>query len=121
MLRPFKAMIKALKLGNERGFTVVEMMVVIGILAILVGIAVSSAAFSVDRAKDTACRANLKVIRQAISDYRLNRGEYPPDLEALVSDGLIKAARFDCPAGGDYEYTGESGEIRCLRSGHENY
>lgn len=97
------------------------MMVVLGILAILLGIAVGSAAFSVGRAKDTACRANLKVIRQAISDYRVNREEYPPALDALASAGLIRASSFRCPKGGEYAYDRESGDVECQTPGHENY
>lgn len=114
-------MAKAPRPESERGFTIVEMMVVLGILSILVGIAVGSAAFSVDRAKDTACRANLKVIREAISDYRVNREEYPPDLGALVSAGLIRASSFKCPKDGDYAYDRESGDVKCQTPGHENY
>jgi prepilin-type N-terminal cleavage/methylation domain-containing protein len=70
--------------SSSRGFTLVELMVVIGILAIMAAIAVPS--FHVmERNRDrSTCAANLKAIGQALAIFRQDYNCYPPDATEFV-------------------------------------
>jgi general secretion pathway protein G len=80
---------------NQKGFTLIEMIVTFTILAILAAVAIPLARTAVKREKEIELRRNLRIIRDAIDAYKKladeNRIEfkdksegYPPDLETLV-------------------------------------
>ena len=68
----------------QRGFTLVELLIVAIILAILAAIVVPQFATTTTDAQESALRANLSAIRGAIDLYRQQHGEYPG---ALASTG----------------------------------
>ena len=57
------------KLKNKKGFTLVELMIVVVILGILVAIAVPIYNINVRRAKEKACRSNMKIIQKAGTQF----------------------------------------------------
>jgi general secretion pathway protein G len=73
-----------------RGFTVIELMVVMTVMAILVSIAAPRYIAHVDNARDTALRHNLKAIREAIDQFQADRGLAPKSLVELVQARYLK-------------------------------
>ena len=70
--------------GKRRmGFTLVELLVVIVIIAILAGLATPAIMIAVEKAKVTAMRLELNALAQGIELYRNEYGEYPPDFSDL--------------------------------------
>jgi len=63
--------------SNRKGFTLVELMVVVVIIGILVAIAIPQFAGVTQRAERTAVEANLRTIDGAIMMYRAERGVFP--------------------------------------------
>ncbi|MCL5291204.1 MAG: type II secretion system GspH family protein [Actinobacteria bacterium] len=112
-----------MRLEDERGYSLIELMAVISILAILIVAAVASYVLTSDRAKATACRANLRVIRQVLVGYHTTHARYPEDMNSLVSDGLLRARTdIECPKTRDiYSYNQETGDVKCLTQGHEDF
>ena len=102
-------------LTDERGMTLMELMVVVIIIGILTAIAVMSYGFSTNRAKETACKANLRTIRSALEIYKSqNDSQYPPDLDALVPDYIKDSNDVICPATGQpYTYDSATGTVSC--------
>ncbi len=102
-------------LKDDRGFSLVELIITIMVLSILVGIAVASFIFSTGKASDTACKANLRTIRSAIEIYQAeNYGAYPPDLESLVPNYISSEKGIRCPVTKElYGYDSSTGEVRC--------
>jgi len=74
------------RLKSERGFTLIELMLVIVILGILAGVVIFATSGIVDRGNVAACKTDLKTIEVAVEAYRAKNGAYPPNLEpTLVS------------------------------------
>jgi prepilin-type N-terminal cleavage/methylation domain-containing protein len=103
--------------GAEGGFSLIELLVVILILAILVAIAMLSVAFTRARTQEAACRTNLRTLVGIVKQYEVaNNVTLPPDLDTLVADGYLK--RMPQCAGRDYQYDSATGEVTCP-NGHE--
>ncbi len=69
---------------RERGFTIIELMIVITIIMILMTIAAGRYTQSVIRAKETALHQDLFVMRQAIDQYTLDKKQPPQGLDDLT-------------------------------------
>ena len=69
---------------SQRGFTLIELIVVMAIVALLVSIAAPRYVQSVDRAREASLRSSLKVMRDAIDQFAADRGRYPDNLQELA-------------------------------------
>ena len=84
-----------------KGFTLVEIMIVVAIIAILAAVAIPNFVNYRKQSQATACVSNLKQIQSAKELYLMNHTDVPA-LEGLVgSDKQIKTTPV-CPAGGTY-------------------
>ena len=79
----------------EKGFTLVELMIVVSIVGILATIAAPSYQSSLMRAKETVLRQDLFTLRELLDHHRADQGKYPPSLEGLVSAGYLRAIPKD--------------------------
>src|SRR5436305_1847624 len=68
----------------ERGFTLVELLIVIVILGILAGIVVFAVGNLTSNAKTNACNTEKQTISTALEAYKANTGAYPVDGTAPV-------------------------------------
>lgn len=83
--------------GSARGMTLIEIMVVIAIIGLLAG-AVAFGVFTYfKKAKVKAAEAELRTIGTALSSETMFNGEPPSSLDALVSEGHIKAKQLKDP------------------------
>ena len=80
---------------DARGFTLIELVVVIAIIGILAAVAVGQYKRSIRRAKEAVLAENLFVMRNQIQTYFADKGKWPADLNALVSDRYITAIPVD--------------------------
>lgn len=101
-------MFKALKAAkSEKGFTLIELMVVVAIIAVLVSIAIPSFINATSNAKVKTCQANLRTIDGAIQVYYAEVGSAPADVAALVTGTYLKEAPTE-PTGGSYAIVSSS-------------
>lgn len=75
---------------HSRGFTLIELMVVMSIILILVSISVPIYNQSITRAKEAVLRDDLFMLRSLINQYTLDKTKAPQSLEDLVSGGYLK-------------------------------
>lgn len=69
---------------RARGFTLVELLVVMAVIATLLTIAAPRYFQHLDRAREATLRESLAVMRDAIDKFRADTGQYPETLDDLV-------------------------------------
>lgn len=75
---------------KQAGFTLIELMIVITIMAILISVAMPAYQQSIVRARESVLKQNLFTIRSVISQYTLDKQKAPQALDDLVSSGYLK-------------------------------
>lgn len=80
---------------GERGFTLIELIVVITIILILVSLAAPIYRSSIIRSKEAVLHDDLFTMRSLIDEYTLDRQEAPQALQDLVEHGYIRAIPVD--------------------------
>jgi len=74
----------------QRGFTLVELMVVIAIIMILLALAMPRYQKTILHARETALRADLHTLRSVIDQYTLDKQKAPQSLQDIVDAGYLK-------------------------------
>jgi type IV pilus assembly protein PilA len=124
---------------DQRGFTLIEMLVVIVIIGVLSKMAIPSYTRAVDRAEVGACKANRRILSTAAATYYMDHSTYykldsagNPTDEVIGIANLVEyvenAKALTCPAGGNYTIvlTASNGKassavIRCDHDGHGDF
>lgn len=75
---------------RERGFTLLELMIVVSIILILIGIAVMKYDNVVLRSKEAVLRTDLRTFRDAIDHYTLDKQDAPQSLDDLKREGYLR-------------------------------
>lgn len=78
-----------------RGFTMIELLVVLAVVALLLTIAVPRYFHSVELAKESALVQTLKASRDAIDHFYSDKGRYPDSLDELVELKYLRAVPVD--------------------------
>jgi general secretion pathway protein G len=79
----------------QRGFTLIELMVVISIIVILMSVAIPRYQASILRARETVLRDDLYTLRTVIDQYTLDKQKAPQSLQELVESGYLKQLPMD--------------------------
>ncbi|TWH48298.1 type II secretion system protein [Sporomusa sp. KB1] len=88
---------------SQKGFTLIELMVVIAIIGILTAIAVPKFGSAADSANKAKIQADLRTLDSAISMYYAKEGKYPDTLLKLAPDFIVAVPSVPSP------YKGSSG------------
>jgi general secretion pathway protein G len=80
---------------GEGGFTLIELIIVMAIIAILISIAVPIYAHVVQRAKEAVLKEDLHTMRTAIDSYTVDKQKAPQSLDDLVQAGYLKTIPVD--------------------------
>ncbi len=80
---------------RTRGFTLLELMVVISMMMILMAIAVPIYNQSVVQARESVLRSNLASLRSVINQYTLDKQKAPQSLDDLVTAGYLRQIPMD--------------------------
>lgn len=80
---------------REGGFTLVELLIVISLISILAAMGIVQYKNSVISAKESVLRTDLFRMRDAIDQYYADKGKYPASIDALVTDGYMRAIPED--------------------------
>jgi general secretion pathway protein G len=78
-----------------RGFTLIELVVVMSILGVLTAIALPQYRVAVIQSREAVLKEDLFRLRDLIDQYWADKGRYPESLEALVRDGYLRQVPVD--------------------------
>ncbi len=79
----------------ERGFTLIEIIIVFALIGILVSLALPQYKTSLKKAREAVLKEDLFVLRKLIDQYYTDKGKYPPSLRTLVEDGYLRQIPLD--------------------------
>ncbi len=106
---------RAVRRFSQRGFTLLELMVVMAVMLVLAAIAVPSYLSSVKKAKEAVLKEDLHTMRSAIDSYTADKGKAPQSLDDLVQAGYLKAIPKDpITSRTDTWITGQSGSLTTI-------
>ena len=90
-------MSKPAALPNRRrfGFTFIELMIVMAIIAVLMAVALPIYTRSIIRSKESVLKNNLFTMRTVIDEYTYDKQKAPQTLQDLVSDGYLRQVPID--------------------------
>jgi len=101
---------------SENGFTLLELMIVVAVIAIIAGIAIPNLLNSVNGGREAAAIGSMRTLSTAAEQYRLRQGVYPTNLTdlaavdpALVDTELANGLRN----GYNFELTGQQSSFDC--------
>ncbi|WP_100408193.1 competence type IV pilus major pilin ComGC [Bacillus solitudinis] len=82
-------------LKNQRGFTLIEMLVVLMIISVLLMIAIPSMTKNNDIVQGKGCEATIKLVQTQVHAFEIEKGNIPENLKELVEGNYID--RTSCP------------------------
>jgi general secretion pathway protein G len=89
----------ALRMRNgrawRRGFTLIELMIVMTVITIIVSLAVPMYQKAIVRAKESVLKNNLFTLRTLIDEYTFDKQKAPQTLEDLVREGYLRQIPID--------------------------
>ncbi len=95
-----QSMNQIIRIGKNKGFTLLELLLVIGIIAALTGLAVPYYQDYVSQSKNSIMRANLHTLKKALMEYKADVGSYPASIQLLTIPPAEKPNKYliDLPA-----------------------
>ncbi|PRO66688.1 competence type IV pilus major pilin ComGC [Alkalicoccus urumqiensis] len=85
------------RISNEKGFTLIEVMVVLVIISMLLLVFIPNLAKNQSVAGEKSCEAVLELTESQVLAYYSDNGDYPASIEELETEGYVD--RTECPDG----------------------
>jgi general secretion pathway protein G len=94
-------MLKRSPQSARRGYTLIELIIVMAIISILMAIAIPQYQKSLRRTKETMLHSHLQTLRTVIDEYTFDKKKAPQMLQDLVTEGYLRAVPLDPITGND--------------------
>ena len=94
-----------------KGFTLLELLIVVALIAIITALAVPQFKHTPQKAKEAVLKEDLYTLRDVIDQYFTDKGKYPATLEDLVEAGYIRKVPVDPITGSSDSWQLEMAEM----------
>src|SRR5271169_374629 len=97
LMRSGEGMVSPTALSSRRrfGFTLIELMIVMAVIAVLMSIALPIYSRAIQRSKESVLKNNLFTLRTVIDEYTYDKQKAPQTLQDLVTDGYLRQVPVD--------------------------
>jgi general secretion pathway protein G len=82
-------------MNGRRGYTLIELIIVMAIVSILMAIAIPQYQKSIRRTHETLLHSHLQLLRTVIDEYTFDKKKAPQTLQDLVAEGYLRAVPID--------------------------
>lgn len=89
-----------IKWNNEKGFTLIEMMIVMLIISVLLIVTIPNVAKHSSNINTKGCQAYVKMVQAQVQAYEMDKGKIPT-LAELKDEGYVNKDAKGCPNGKD--------------------
>lgn len=86
------------RLKNQKGFTLIEMLIVMLIITVLIAIAIPNVSKQTSAVDEKGCKAFVQMVQGQVESYRMDKKDIPT-VDELVTEGYLKAGETNCPNG----------------------
>lgn len=93
------------KMQCQKGFTLIEMMVVLLIISVLILIAIPNVTKHSATIDEKGCQAYIKMVQGQVEAYRIDKKAVPVDVADLVANNYLNVGETTCPNGRAIEIT----------------
>jgi general secretion pathway protein G len=83
------------KKKREKGFTLIELIIVFTLIGILVGLGLPQYKNATKRARESVLKEDLFIMRRLINQYYVDKGKYPESLQTLVDEEYLRSIPVD--------------------------
>jgi general secretion pathway protein G len=80
---------------SAQGFTLIELLIVVSLITVLAGMSIAQYKHGVRLSQEAVLKEDLFRMREAIDQYYADKGQYPTDLQTLVSEGYLRQVPKD--------------------------
>ncbi len=114
-----------MKIKDQKGFTLLEVIIVVVIIAVLAAAVIPRFSITRDEAEESACKANQHMIRTQVELYRFDTAALPANWDAIKGDTDYFSEVPYCPGdaskgANDYSIDGNGAVTCAFDSGHNN-
>lgn len=81
---------------NQKGFTLIEMMIVLMIISVLLIITVPNVTKHNENINDKGCEAYIKMVQAQVQAYEMEKQEVPTNIQQLIDAGYLKSNNSAC-------------------------
>lgn len=89
------ALVGAIRRGRSRGFTLMELLVVMTVIALLASVGIVGYRHSVKATKEAVLRENLFILNHALEQFKADRGRYPSSISQLRDKEYVREIPVD--------------------------
>lgn len=99
-------------MNNEKGFTLIEMMVVMLVISVLLIITIPNITKQNSNITNKGCDAFVKMVESQVQSYEIEHDEYPSSINDLLSNNYLSSTK--CPDGKTSVTIGADGSVQTV-------